>query len=189
MSINLHYMRKKRIVSFYVQTQKKNVNNLWNLLSYKLKEKKAQFALCRSVCKQNCHSIDSLQSDWSSNVCIRERACVCVSVWKVVAVCVCVCVCLFSAPVCDHVQASRRLYEDGWVGPVEARHENTEIPLRSACVSQHNNTGADSFCTLKQTWGSSLLCLHTETSDFCTISQLQTGPKHQFHTCIHSDII
>lgn len=51
----------------------------------------------------------------------------------------------------DHVQASRRLYEDGWDSSVEARHETTEIPLRSACVSQHNNTRADSLCTLKQT--------------------------------------
>lgn len=107
---------------------------------------------------------------------------------KVIDLCICVYafkllfvssskLCVFSVPVsvrgaqgwgggvCDHVQASRHLYEDGWDSSMEARHETTEIPLRSACVSQHNNTRAGSLCTLKQTWASSLQYIHIETSD------------------------
>lgn len=97
-------------------------------------------------------------------------------------------VCVSSAPVsmqgaqgwgrvCDHVQASRRLYEDGWDSSVEARHETTEIPLRSACVSQHNNTRAISLCTLKQTWASSLQCLHTRTSN--SLHYISTSDRGQ----------
>jgi len=91
--------------------------------------------------------------------------------------------------VCDHVQASRRLYEDGWDSSMEARHETTEIPLRSACVSQHNNTRAGNLCMLKQTWASSLH-IHIETSGslYYSISQHQTRAK-TLYTCIHSDII
>lgn len=150
----------------------------WKRKAY-MKQRKTKFALC----KWRCQRIDAHQNDWSSHM----RAYVWVHAFALLYVSSSR-VCIFSAPVsvrgaqgwggvCDHVQASRRLYEDGWDSSVEARHETTEIPLRSSCVSQHNNTRAGSLCTLKQTWASSLQCLHTETSD--SLHYISTSDRGQ----------